>query len=240
MAGLIAMPGVRPVGGLARQAGARPAFSTDFITFPSGRRQIRSVVFRPTDRARRAGVVHMHGSGGIGPYEVSFAQLFAADGYLTVVPTYLDAAADDVVRPPPVMNAWRDCGSDAVEWLIGQGIEPGRTGIMGYSLGSHIAVDGALGGGRAAAAIGIAGGWEVYVPRPPARRIPVLIIRAERDDLVLPRGTERWRRFLEDRGVAVQERVVGGAGHLLRPDEWAEAFSYAQAFLGPRIGHGQD
>ncbi|MDQ3125963.1 MAG: hypothetical protein M3Q74_10220, partial [Pseudomonadota bacterium] len=118
----------------ARQASA---FTTELTTFPSNGKAIRAAVFRPTANARGSGVVLMHGSGGIGPEQVVLGELFAADGYVAVVPTYLDAAEDDVVRPEPVMNAWRDCGADAIEWLIGQGIDSSRTGIMGYSLGSH-------------------------------------------------------------------------------------------------------
>lgn len=64
-----------------------------------------------------------------------------------------------------------------VEWLVCQGIGPRRTAPSGYSLGSFIAEDGVPGDSRAGVAIGVAGGWDVYSPRPPARRIPVLIIR---------------------------------------------------------------
>lgn len=214
---------------------AEPGFSTEFVEFPSRGRQIRAVLFRPVRPLRNAGVVYLHGAGGVGPNQIAFAQRFATDGYLTLMPTYLDAAADDNVRPPAVMNAWRDSGIDAVEWLIGQGIDPDRTAVLGYSLGSYIAVDGALGDGRAAAAIGIAGGWDVYVPRPPARRIPVLIVRAEHDTHVSPAGTERWLRFLEERHVSVSARVVRGAGHVFREHQWSEVFSYASAFLRTRI-----
>lgn len=215
---------------------ASSPFSTELITFSSRGRRIRAVLFRPAKRTRQAGVVYMHGSGSIGPLQVLFAQKFASDGYLTIVPTYLDAAADDIVRPSRVMNAWRDCGSDAVNWLIAEGIDAARTAIIGYSLGSHIAVDGALGDSRAGAAIGIAGGWDVYVPRRPARRIPVMLIQAENDGHVRPISTERWRRFLEERGVSVQMRVVTGAGHLFRPSEWEEVFAFAQSFLETRMG----
>lgn len=211
-------------------------FTTELISYPSRGRTIRAAVFRPTAEARGSGVAFMHGSGSIGPRQLRFAQRFAEDGYISIVPTYLDAAADDNVRPERVMSAWRDCGSDAVDWLIAQGIDRRRTGLMGYSLGSYIAVDGALGNSRAAAAIAIAGGWEVYPPRSPARRIPVLIIRAERDTHVRPQGTEQWRQFLTDRDVPVRVHVVRGAGHIMDRRQWDEVFARASAFLGGNIG----
>lgn len=210
-------------------------FSTEFVEFPSRGRQIRAVLFRPLRPLGNAGVVYLHGAGGVGSNQIAFAQRFATYGYLTLMPTYLDAAADDNVRSPAVMNAWRATGNDAIEWLVGQGIDPDRTAVLGYSLGSYIAVDGALGDGRAAAAIGIAGGWDVYVPRPPARRIPVLIVRAEHDAHVRPAGTERWVRFLEERDVPVSMRVVRSAGHMFTESQWSEVFSYAEEFIRTRI-----
>jgi len=220
----------------ARQTAEMPAFTTELTTYPSHGKAIRAAVFRPTANARGSGVVLMHGSGGIGPEQVVLAEKFAADGYVAVVPTYLDAAEDDVVRPEPVMNAWRDCGADAIQWLIGQGIDSDRTGIMGYSLGSHIAVDGALGDSRAAAAISVAGGWDVYVPRRPARRIPVLLISAERDTHVRPVSTAHWRHFLIEAGVPVRARTVRGAGHIMNRRQWEQVYAYALDFFNGHIG----
>lgn len=218
------------------QTGEAPAFTTALTTYPSNGKAIRAAVFRPTGNARGSGVVLMHGSGGIGPEQVVLGEKFAADGYVAVVPTYLDAAEDDVVRPEPVMNAWRDCGADAIEWLVGQGIDSSRTGIMGYSLGSHIAVDGALGDSRAAAAISVAGGWDVYTPRRPARRIPVLLISAERDTHVRPVSTAHWRHFLIEAGVPVRARTVRGAGHIMTRRQWDQVYAYALDFFNGNIG----
>lgn len=235
---LLAAAGVMAVASpaAARQEGAGAAFTTELTTYSSNGKAIRAAVFRPTSNARGSGVVLMHGSGGIGPEQVVLGELFAADGYVAVVPTYLDAAEDDVVRPAPVMNAWRDCGSDAIEWLIGQGVDSDRTGIMGYSLGSHIAVDGALGTSRAAAAISVAGGWDVYPPRRPLRRIPVLLISAERDTHVRPVSTAHWRHFLIEAGVPVRARTVRGAGHLMNRSQWDQVYAYALDFFNGNIG----
>lgn len=218
------------------QAAETPAFTTELTSFPSNSKAIRAAVFRPTANARGSGVVLMHGSGGIGPEQVLLGEKFAADGYVAVVPTYLDAAEDDVVRLEPVMNAWRDCGADAIEWLIEQGIDGSRTGIMGYSLGSHIAVDGALGDSRAAAAISVAGGWDVYTPRRPARHIPVLLISAEGDTHVRPVSTAHWRHFLIEAGVPVRARTVRGAGHIMNRRQWDQVYAYALDFFNGNIG----
>lgn len=205
------------------------------VTYQSNGRTIRAAAFRPA-RPNGAGVVYVHGSGGMGMDQLAFARQFAVDGYLSLAPTYLDAAADDMIRREPVMEAWRDCARDGVEWLIAQGIDRRRTGVVGYSLGSYIAVDGALGDSRAAAAIAVCGGWDVYVPRPPARRVPVLIIRSERDRVVSPESTRRWRQFLLDEDIPVSVLVTRGAGHLMNAAQWTDVYTRSQIFFAERLG----
>ncbi|HZV84822.1 MAG TPA: dienelactone hydrolase family protein [Brevundimonas sp.] len=212
------------------------AITTELITYSSRGRSIRAGVYRPTRDPRGSGVVYMHGSGSIGPRQLRYARTFAENGYVAIVPTYLDAAADDLVRGAAVMNAWRACASDAVDWLISDGVDPPNTALTGYSLGSFIAVDGALGNCRAGAAIGVAGGWDVYPPRPPARRIPTLIIRAERDSHVRPQGTEQWRQFLVDRDVPVRMQIIRGAGHIMSLSEWDQVSAASLRFLEGNAG----
>ena len=225
---LAAVPG----SGLARQAAA----PVETITYDSGGRTIRAAVYRPGAQHRAAGLAFMHGSGGVGPAYLRLASRFAEDGYVVIVPVYYDAAPDDGVRAEPVMQAWREAGSDAVEWLIADGLEPERVGIMGYSLGSYVAVDGALGRSRAAAAIGVAGGWDVYVPRNPYRRIPVMILQAERDDHVSPASTQRWINHMRAADVPVRFEVVPGAGHIMNPDQWDDVFARSSRFFARNIG----
>jgi len=210
----------------ARQA----AFSVETRTFDSRGKPIRAALYTPA-RPTGVAVVFMHGSGGIGPACLTLAEAFATEGFKVMVPAYHDAAADDGVRPEPVMDAWRAVGSDAVDWMIASGIERRRVGIMGYSLGSYVAVDGALGNSRAAAAIAVAGGWDVYVPRPPRRRIPVLVIQSGNDTHVSPESTRRWVEFLRLADVPVRLQVVRGAGHLYTPAQWAEVQRLASDFL---------
>jgi dienelactone hydrolase len=206
------------------------AFSIETLVFESRSKPIRAALYAPA-RPNGAAVVFLHGSGGIGPAYLTLAEQFATEGFKVLVPAYYDAAADDGVRPEPVMDAWRAVGSDAVDWMIGSGIDRRRVGVMGYSLGSYVAVDGALGNSRAAAAIGVAGGWDVYVPRPPRRRIPVLVIQSENDTHVSPESTRRWVDFLRQADVPVRLQVVRGAGHLYTPAQWTEVQRLASDFF---------
>lgn len=225
--------------GSARAQEAAPTPAYEGLTFESHGKPIRAIHYRPIGEGRRAAIVMMHGSGGRianrGPWH-ELALRFAGDGYQVLTPLYTDAWPDDGVRPERMMEAWRDVGEHAIDWFIERSVDRRRTAMFGYSLGSYVAVDGALGNSRAAAAIGLAGGVDVYTPRAPRRRIPVLMIRAENDTHVLPRNTAAWVDFLRDRDVNVRVEVIAGAGHLFSPAEWAEIFARSAAFYGGNIG----
>lgn len=208
------------------------AVSVRQLQFESRGRQIRAASYAPADGPPNGGLVFMHGAGGVGPLQLDFARRFAArQRALVIVPAYADAGADDGVRRPRLMNAWRDCATDAVTWLIEAGVPASRTAICGYSLGAYIAVDSALGGGPARAAVGIAVGWDVYAPRPPRRRIPVLIVRPEEDEHVSPASTDRLVSYLRDANVAIRETRIPNAGHMLTGPQWDDTQARTARFL---------
>lgn len=222
--------------GWARQAGT-PTY--EGLTFLSHRKPIRAIHYQPVGEGRRAAIVMMHGSGtsiaSRGPWH-ELAMRFAGDGYEVLTPLFTDAWPDDGIRPPPMMEAWRDVGEHAIDWFIARGVDRRRTGMFGYSLGSYVAVDGALGNSRAAVAIGLAGGVDVYTPRPPRRRIPVLMIRAEGDTHVLPRNTATWVEFLRERDINVRVEVIADSNHLFTQAKWLEVHDRAAEFYAGNIG----
>lgn len=210
------------------------------LTFESHGKPIRAIHYRPPGEGRRAAVVMMHGSSGRiinrGPWH-ELAVRFADDGYEVLTPLFTDAFPDDGIRPERMMEAWRDVGEHAIDWFIARGINRRRTAMFGYSLGSYVAVDGALGNSRAAAAVALAGGVDVYPPRVPRRRVPVLVIRAENDTHVLPHNTAEWVAFLREHEINTRVEVIKGSNHLFSDASWAEIFTRTAAFYAGNIGH---
>ncbi len=226
--------------GLAGHARAEQAGPTyEGMSFQSHDKPVRAIHYRPVGDGRRAAIVMMHGSGAQitnrGPWH-QLAMRFAGDGYQVLTPLFTDAFPDDGVRPERMMEAWRDVGEHAIDWFIEQGVDPRRTAMFGYSLGSYVAVDGALGNSRAAAAIGLAGGTDVYPPRVPRRRVPVLMIRADGDTHVLPRNTAAWVSFLREHQINVRVEVLQDSNHLFTAPKWLEIFQLSAAFYGGNIG----
>ena len=237
---LLAAAAAAGLAGTARaQAPAAAAPPYEGMTFQSHDKTIRAIHYRPVGEGRRAAIVMMHGSGGRitnrGPWH-QLAMRFAGDGYEVLTPLYTDAFPDDGIRPERMMEAWRDVGEHAIDWFIDRGVDRRRTAMFGYSLGSYVAVDGALGNSRAAAAIGLAGGTDVYAPRVPRRRIPVLMIRAEGDTHVLPRNTAAWVAFLREHDVNVEVEVLRDSNHIFTAPKWLEIFQLSSAFYGGNIG----
>lgn len=226
-------------GGVRAQEAAVPRPAYEGMTFESHGKPIRAIHYRPVGEGRRAAIVMMHGSGARianrGPWHW-LAMKFAADGYQVLTPLFTDAFPDDGIRPERMMEAWRDVGEDAIDWFIERGLDRRRTGMFGYSLGSYVAVDGALGNSRAAAAVGLAGGVDVYTPRRPRRRVPVLMIRAENDTHVLPGNTAAWVDFLRDNEINVKVEVLRDSDHIFTPPKWQEIFDLSAAFYNGNIG----
>ncbi|RZI99274.1 MAG: hypothetical protein EON90_12220, partial [Brevundimonas sp.] len=139
-------------GPLRAQQAAGPTY--EGLTLQSHGKAIRAIHYRPVGEGRRAAIVMMHGAGANiasrGPWH-ELAMQFAGDGYQVLTPLFTDAFADDGKRPERMMEAWRDVGEDAIDWFIAHGVDRRRTAMFGYSLGSYVAVDGALGNSRAAA-----------------------------------------------------------------------------------------
>ncbi|HYC69077.1 dienelactone hydrolase family protein [Brevundimonas sp.] len=236
---LLAGAAAAGLAGGARSQEPAPEPTYEGMTFQSHDKAIRAIHYRPVGEGRRAAIVMMHGSGGRitnrGPWH-QLAMRFAGDGYQVLTPLYTDAYPDDGIRPERMMEAWRDVGEHAIDWFIERGVDRRRTAMFGYSLGSYVAVDGALGNSRAAAATGLAGGTDVYTPRTPRRRIPVLMIRAEGDTHVLPRNTAAWVDFLREHDINVRVEVLRDSDHIFTAPKWLEIFQLSSAFYGGNIG----
>ena len=215
VAGLLGSSGVAP-----RQAQPRPP--EEVVTYESSGTTVHAIQFEPSGPAR-AGVVILHGAGGLQREFVGLSALagrLAAAGYAGLVPNYFEAGADDGVRRPQRMERWRRAASDAVEVLRSRRL---RVGLWGVSLGGYVAVDTALGQGcEAESAVGVVTGTDVYPPRSPRHRRPVLLVYGQRDDHVRPSSTLAWADQLREAQVPTTVRRISEAGHVFDQKQWTE------------------
>ncbi|WP_371514602.1 alpha/beta hydrolase family protein [Brevundimonas denitrificans] len=70
----------------------------------------------------------------------------------------------------------------------------------------------------------------------PDRRIPVMILQAERDDHIPSAGTRRWVDHLRNADVPVRLEVIRGARHIMNSDQWDDVFTRSSQFFARNIG----
>jgi dienelactone hydrolase len=209
-----------------------PAATVERTQFKSRGRDIEALLFRPTGPANGAGIVALHGAGGLYEdlprFEAQIGQ-WASRGYVVMVPNYYDASRQSPRDNPLVMDRWQQAGDDAIEAMTRvQGVDAGRIGLWGFSLGGALALNSALDGGKARAVVvaGTAGR-----PGRGAPQTPILMLAGDHDpDLSLAAVREN-ERLLRARGVPITVETYAADRHLLPPGGWCEAFDKSRAFL---------
>jgi dienelactone hydrolase len=118
--------------------------------FTSGDRPIEVEVFVPTASGRRPAVLVLHGLFGLMPQYrpgiVSFAEALANKGIAAAIPHYLERT-DTAPGPDAGMvmhkrlPEWKAACGDALVYLRDRfGVDAGRLGALGFSLGGHLAL----------------------------------------------------------------------------------------------------
>ncbi|RZI99922.1 MAG: hypothetical protein EON90_09585 [Brevundimonas sp.] len=217
-----------------------PAATVERATFQSRGRDIESLLFRPTGAPNGAGVVMLHGAGGLQAdvprLETGVAQL-ASRGYVVLLPSYYDVsgrtASEVVMRNPLARDHWKQVGNDAVRYLASlPEVADDRVGSWGFSQGGFLAVDGAVIGGPAKAVVAVAGAGSLSRG---SVATPVLLIAADHDPVITITSVNAMADALRRRGAPVSMETLHTTRHLFDAPIWCEVFDHTRRFFDAQL-----
>jgi carboxymethylenebutenolidase len=208
--------------------------STD--SFASGGHRVRVDQFDPAGAGRRPAVLLLHGSDGV-RYRADMyrriARGLAADGYPALLVHYFDSTGGSRPAAIPVhFLTWMQAVGDAITYATARPqADPGRVGLIGFSLGAYLALPVAAQDPRVAAVVECSGGLaDVFAPGL-ERMPPVLILHGESDPLVPATEARKLERLLRGKGLPCETHIYPGQGHVFTGDASADALRRARLFL---------
>jgi dienelactone hydrolase len=216
-----------------RHNATRESISYDFRG-----QSIPALIYKPRSGTENGvGVVLLHGFMGLnghGPLFDPHAIQLASRGYTVMVPSYFDARPWRQRFNGSDISIWSETSGEAVRFLGTQpGVDPNKVVLWGYSLGGYLATDGSLTDyGKAAAAIGVSTGTDIWSSASRgSRNIPILIMHGRNDRSVSTRSMEALARNLGVRGATVETELLAGQQHELDAPTWCHVFARTRGFL---------
>jgi len=211
--------------------------------FPSGRDQVAVDVYRPTAEGPHPVVVLLHGAQALRStrYYSDLATDLARRGFTTLAVQYYERGR----RGRGSRADWRRSVSDAVTFAESvDGADPGRVGVLGFSLGAFLALEQAPRDPRVRAAVAFYGGlssWRVQGVE--SEMPPTLLLHGSADRIVPVWRSVEAAEFLRTAGceadVLVYPRVHhgfglnsrGGIDRAAARDAWERAVAFLECHL---------
>jgi carboxymethylenebutenolidase len=206
-------------------------------SFESGGKGIRLDRFLPHANGQRfPAVIGLHGSGGGHASMAEPASLLAGRGFAVYVLHYFDRTAtteidglQTIFRHFPV---WMKTLWDAVSFVARQPqVDPGRIGLLGFSLGAYLALSDAAIDSRIQAVVEFFGGMPKEMKLFTRRLCPVLILHGEQDKTVPVEEAYHLRQILEKKQIAYEMQIYPDVGHGFSGEIWRDAGLRTVAFL---------
>lgn len=216
----------------ARAQGLFVGSSADCDAFCVGGIPVKVERYEPTGLGHafcgpRPAVIILHGADGLtqyGPVYREAAMALARAGYSAFVLHYFDitpaVAARGHVEPNsirgPNFAAWQAAVAASIQWVSCQpGVDPCRVGLIGFSLGSYLALAEGARNPQVSVVVDFFGGVPPEAARLIRRMPPTLIIHGEADRIVPVTEAFRLRDVLASRGVPHEMVIYPGVGHEL-------------------------
>ena len=184
----------------------------------------------------RPALVLLHGSDGltnVGRYQTAARALIGA-GYTVFLPHYFEATGDQRANFREIdskFSTWRQSVETAVRDIADQpGIDAGRMGVVGFSLGGALGLATSARDRRIKAVVNFFG----YLPDElkQAKRIaPTLTLHGDADRVVPVENATRINALLSSLGVPSESHIYPGEGHGLSSGALIDAGLRSTTFL---------
>ncbi len=227
--------------GLARAPAARAGVAETTASYESQGKTIAVDRFEPDGPGRHPAVLLIHGAGGLkgGVVFREYALLLARRGYVAHVVHYFDRTGDEVAKVPSSLqnfSAWRAAVADAISHAAAQpNVDPGRIGLVGFSLGAYLSLSLATDDPRVAVVVDYFGGLPEVLARDVNAMPPVLILHGERDRIVPVQAARDLERMLKQKGGPYEIHIYPDQGHGFRGDDSRDALDRTVAFLDKHL-----
>jgi dienelactone hydrolase len=203
--------------------------------YRSGEAVVTMEWFAPAARGKVPAVLLLHGSGGLDPGTAAafraVARGLAERGYAVMIPHYFERtghAVGEAFRREE-FSSFFEAVANGIEFGVASGIvDPDRIGIIGYSMGAHIAFVRAARDPRIKAIVSVAGS----LPGASKTKFPpVLVLQGSNDRLNPVPKIKEFQEAMKAQGVPCASHVYRGLGHNFDVERWEDAAVRAAAFF---------
>jgi carboxymethylenebutenolidase len=189
----------------------------------------------PQNPSRLPAVIALHGSGGGHDTLAATAHPLASQGFCVYVPHYFDRTDTTEATMPAMFlhfPLWMKTLWDVVSLVAAQpAVDPGRIGLLGFSLGGYLAMSLGCIDPRIRAVVEYFGGLPKEVKIFMLRLPPTLILHGDADTVVPVAEAHTLSQLLEERRIPYEMQIYPGEGHHFTSETRADADRRMQVFL---------
>jgi carboxymethylenebutenolidase len=224
-------------------ANARRGISETDESFKLLGQEILVDVYKPDAPGKYPAIIVVHGAGGVGEGKQynchDGARRLARAGYVAILPHYFGRAVPDRKngqKNSRSYQAWVQTVGATVAYTARRAdVDSEQIGILGFSLGSWVALSVAAREPRLSAVVEHYGGLPEFDPRDWSSLPPVLILHGDKDTNVNVREAHKLDRALTQAAVPHEVKIFAGAGHGFRDEVLEDASARTIAFFDKRL-----
>jgi carboxymethylenebutenolidase len=207
--------------------------------FKLERQDVLVDVFTPEKPGAYPAIISLHGIGGVGEgkrYNChEEARRLARAGYVALVPHYFGKAIPDKrngLKNSRSCAVWVRSVAATIDYAARRpDVDPRRIGIVGFSLGSWVALSVAARDQRISAVVEHYGGVPEFDQQDWSRLPPVLILHGDADTNVRVTEAHKLDRLFTECDVRHDIHIYPGAGHGFQAADLADASRRTREFF---------